>query len=66
MQIPTRPFGLMTKIYRHVLPEVHKQLSYWKGRAEEIPNPELRRQALEREVLLCVTRPKSPTGVSVR
>jgi tetraprenyl-beta-curcumene synthase len=47
MKIPTRPFGLMTKIYRHVLPEVHKQLSYWKGRAEEIPNPELRRQALE-------------------
>src|SRR5690349_17982404 len=47
MQIPTRPFGLMTKIYRHVLPEVHDQLSYWRMRAQEIPNPELRRQALE-------------------
>jgi len=41
-----KPIVLMSKVYRRILPTVHKELAYWKGRAEEIPNPELRRQAL--------------------
>lgn len=47
MKIPKSPLGLMSKIYRHVLPEVHRNLNYWKKRASEIPNSELRKQALE-------------------
>ncbi len=47
MNVPTRPIGLMSRIYRHVLPQVHKKLGYWKKRASEIPNPELRKQALD-------------------
>lgn len=37
----------MGKIYRHVLPIVHRELKQWKERAANIPNPELRHQALE-------------------
>lgn len=44
--IPTRPLRLMSKVYREVLPAIHKRLAYWKQRAEQIPNEELRRQAL--------------------
>lgn len=40
------PIRLMAHVYRKVLPAVHKELSYWKSRAEAIPNPELRKQAL--------------------
>lgn len=47
MRIPKSPIGLMSKIYRHVLPQVHKNLNYWKKRASEIPDLELRKQALE-------------------
>jgi tetraprenyl-beta-curcumene synthase len=36
----------MLQIYRHVLPEVHRRLGAWQRRAEKIPDPELRRQAL--------------------
>jgi len=46
LKIPTHPIRLMEKVYRYVLPEVHRQLSYWKRRASEIPDPELRKQAL--------------------
>ncbi|WEG13845.1 tetraprenyl-beta-curcumene synthase family protein [Pullulanibacillus sp. KACC 23026] len=46
MKIPKRPLGLMTKIYRHVLPKVHQKLNYWKERALAIPDQELRNQAL--------------------
>lgn len=46
MAIPTMPISLMSKVYRKVLPTVHKELAYWKDRACSIPNPELRKQAL--------------------
>ena len=36
----------MAKIYKEVLPRVHKHLNHWKQKAEEIPDPELRTQAL--------------------
>ncbi|TYR82074.1 tetraprenyl-beta-curcumene synthase family protein [Priestia megaterium] len=46
MKIPSHPFSLMRKIYQDVFPLVHKELDYWRKRAEEIPNEELRTQAL--------------------
>ena len=36
----------MSNIYWRILPEVHQEIEYWKGRANAIPNPELRKQAL--------------------
>jgi tetraprenyl-beta-curcumene synthase len=41
-----RPITLMSRVYRIILPAAHKELAYWKSRAEKIPNPELRAQAL--------------------
>src|SRR3954465_11076588 len=46
MSVPTRPISLMSKAYRKIFPCAHKELSYWKKRATEIPDPELRKQAL--------------------
>ncbi|MCO7124897.1 tetraprenyl-beta-curcumene synthase family protein [Sporolactobacillus shoreicorticis] len=46
MTVPSRPIKLMAQIYRKVLPEVHGDLAKWKKRAEEIPDTELRKQAL--------------------
>lgn len=46
MAVPSEPIGLMSKVYRKILPTVHKELAYWKKRAAEIPDPELRKQAL--------------------
>lgn len=46
MNVPSMPISLMSSIYRKVLPVVHKELAYWKSRAEAIPDPELRKQAL--------------------
>jgi tetraprenyl-beta-curcumene synthase len=40
------PITLMSRVYRKILPAVHQELAYWKGRAEKIPNLELRTQAL--------------------
>ncbi|WP_274366005.1 tetraprenyl-beta-curcumene synthase family protein [Paenibacillus thermotolerans] len=36
----------MLRMYRHVLPEVSVQLDLWRKRAETIPHPELREQAI--------------------
>ncbi|WP_035511487.1 tetraprenyl-beta-curcumene synthase family protein [Halobacillus karajensis] len=36
----------MYRVYRHIFPSVHKELSYWIERAQSIPDPELRNQAL--------------------
>jgi tetraprenyl-beta-curcumene synthase len=36
----------MRQVYVKILPAVHQELSYWKKRASEIPNGELRKQAL--------------------
>ncbi|WP_071460451.1 tetraprenyl-beta-curcumene synthase family protein [Bacillus massilinigeriensis] len=46
MSIPSMPIALMYRVYRKVLPQVHRELNYWKKRAEAIPNVELRKQAL--------------------
>ncbi|MDP4086771.1 MAG: tetraprenyl-beta-curcumene synthase family protein [Bacillota bacterium] len=46
MQISFMPIHLMARVYHKVFPAVHHELAYWKKRANEIPNPELRRQAL--------------------
>ncbi|WP_081667496.1 tetraprenyl-beta-curcumene synthase family protein [Paenibacillus pinihumi] len=43
---PSSPLRLMYRVYKYVLPEVDAQLDYWKRRAEMIPDPELRTQAL--------------------
>ena len=46
MDVPLMPISLMSKVYRKIFPLVHQELSYWKTRAEVIPDPELRKQAL--------------------
>lgn len=46
LKVPTHPFPLMGKVYNEVLPTVHKYLAYWREKAEQIPNEELRNQAL--------------------
>lgn len=46
VEAPQKPLSLMRKVYKEVFPAIHKRLNYWKGRAENIPNEELRRQAL--------------------
>ncbi|MBE1555613.1 tetraprenyl-beta-curcumene synthase [Filibacter limicola] len=46
MTLPLHPFSLMNQVYRTIMPAVHKELSYWKKRAEEIPNQELKKQSL--------------------
>jgi tetraprenyl-beta-curcumene synthase len=46
VKVPKKPISLMAAIYKKVLPSIHRQLTYWKQKAEAIPNPELRKQAL--------------------
>ncbi|KMY55118.1 tetraprenyl-beta-curcumene synthase [Bacillus sp. FJAT-27231] len=46
MPVPMTPLHLMHSMYKRVFPIVHEQLCYWKAKAKEIPNEELRRQAL--------------------
>ena len=46
MTVPLNPLSLMTQVYREVMPAVHEELKFWKKRAEEIPNQELKGQAL--------------------
>ncbi|WP_396954531.1 tetraprenyl-beta-curcumene synthase family protein [Neobacillus sp.] len=46
MSFSMMPITLMSRVYRKILPAVHQELAYWKSRAEKIPNPELRNQAL--------------------
>ena len=46
MSVPTMPLTLMAKAYRKIFPYVHKELTYWKNRAEAIPDLELRKQAI--------------------
>jgi tetraprenyl-beta-curcumene synthase len=45
MAVPAGPLTLMSQIYRKVLPDVHQELERWKKKADQIPDPELRRQA---------------------
>lgn len=46
VSVPTKPWTLMYRIYRDVLPDVHRELERWKAKAGNIPNDELRKQAL--------------------
>ncbi len=46
MQVPSGYGVLMLKIYRNVLPKVSTYLELWKKEAEQIPDIELRQQAL--------------------
>ncbi|WP_418303808.1 tetraprenyl-beta-curcumene synthase family protein [Paenibacillus crassostreae] len=45
-QVPRNPLSLMGRVYKHILPEVRAELSGWRKLAAEIPDPELRMQAL--------------------
>ncbi|GLI05348.1 tetraprenyl-beta-curcumene synthase [Paenibacillus tyrfis] len=44
--VPQRPIGLMLRVYRYALPEVREQLRHWRDKAEAMPDPELRKQAI--------------------
>jgi tetraprenyl-beta-curcumene synthase len=46
MSFSMMPISLMSRVYRKIIPAVHQELGVWKSRAEKIPNPELRSQAL--------------------
>jgi len=46
VRIPTASWTLMYQVYKQVLPTVHEFLSEWREKAEAIPDPELRIQAL--------------------
>ncbi len=46
MTVPHRPISLMSRIYKKVLPFVHEELREWKRKAGNIPDPELKKQAL--------------------
>ena len=37
---------LMKHVYHKIFPQVNEELRYWKNKADKIPNPELRNQAL--------------------
>mgnify|MGYP001208090288 CR=1 FL=1 len=44
---PRGPFSLMRRVYRYILPEVRAELAAWRQMASAIPDPELRKQALD-------------------
>lgn len=44
---PNGPISLVYRVYKYVLPEVNAQLQEWRVKAEEIPDPELRKQAID-------------------
>lgn len=44
--IPKTPFTLMTAVYRKIFPTVNAELNIWQKRASDIPDTELRQQAL--------------------
>ncbi|MFZ4450733.1 tetraprenyl-beta-curcumene synthase family protein [Salibacterium aidingense] len=46
MKVPTKPWTMMYKIYKELVPQVHRLLGEWRIKADRIPNPELRKQAL--------------------
>ncbi|WP_100488898.1 tetraprenyl-beta-curcumene synthase family protein [Sporolactobacillus pectinivorans] len=46
MAVPSEPLKLIVQVSRKVLPGVHSELENWKQKAEKIPDPELRNQAL--------------------
>ena len=46
MQVPTNLISLTTKMILRIQPVTHQYLQQWKQRAQNIPNPEFRKQAL--------------------
>ncbi|MCU9614272.1 tetraprenyl-beta-curcumene synthase family protein [Caldibacillus lycopersici] len=46
MSVPQSPISLVVHSYKKIFPIVHKEIDYWKKQANEIPNKELRKQAL--------------------
>lgn len=44
---PRGPVSLMRRVYKYILPEVRAELARWRMVAESIPDPELRKQALD-------------------
>ncbi|WCN36525.1 tetraprenyl-beta-curcumene synthase family protein [Aneurinibacillus uraniidurans] len=44
---PKGPIRLMYRLYRHIFPAVKAEISRWRTQAEQIPDSELRRQALD-------------------
>ncbi|TFE30747.1 tetraprenyl-beta-curcumene synthase family protein [Cohnella luojiensis] len=44
---PRGPITLMRRVYKYILPEVRAELGRWRIRANGIPDPELRKQALD-------------------
>lgn len=44
---PRGPLQLMYRLYRHIFPSVRAEVARWRARAEQIPDPELRKQALD-------------------
>ncbi|WP_420826800.1 tetraprenyl-beta-curcumene synthase family protein [Chengkuizengella sediminis] len=45
--VPSYPLSLMFRVYRYVLPEVKAQLKQWREVANQIPNDELKKQAID-------------------
>jgi len=45
--VPRNPITLMHRLYRYVLPEVKDELERWRRKAEHVPDPELRKQAID-------------------
>ncbi|NEU31051.1 tetraprenyl-beta-curcumene synthase family protein [bacterium LRH843] len=46
MKVPTKPWSLLYKIHKEVIPDTHQFLNEWREKAGGIPNYELREQAL--------------------
>ena len=46
MNIPASPYALLSETHFKVLPSVRSSLKYWKSQAAQIPNLELRKQAI--------------------
>ncbi|RXZ82336.1 tetraprenyl-beta-curcumene synthase family protein [Paenibacillaceae bacterium] len=46
-EAPGNALGLMFRVYKYVLPGVHEELGRWHGMASDIPDGELRAQALD-------------------
>ncbi|MED0675220.1 tetraprenyl-beta-curcumene synthase family protein [Aneurinibacillus thermoaerophilus] len=44
---PRGPLRLMYRLYRHIFPAVRAEVERWRERAGQIPDPELRKQALD-------------------
>lgn len=44
--VPRSPVQLMLRVYRYVLPEVREQLQNWRRKANQMPDPELQKQAI--------------------